>query len=739
MPLKNLKIIKEILYKTGNNQFYNAIKITFCALFSFLFFYHSESYAAAFTATLGAMLCAPIDISSNLKHKIIAIGSTAILIPTFSVLLTSIYHIFWLFFIVFSVLVFFSALIFLYGQRAALMSFTLLLGISLSFINHNAPGDALINGLHMFYGGMLYLFFSVAFYFIMPSRYINLEMAKCIDLVSEYLKLRSMLWEDNPKVDEINHKQLELQITINESFDKIREYLVFNKIRTINSNTNRKLLLALSSLIDIMELAISVTFNNKAIKLKFEKKADIIHDFKDLTRNLYETLTHLSNAIKLHSKYHSPNLLTKSYKNIEDKIRLFCKNEQWDAYSDDQISVNNILFYMDKQIEKIKGLERVYKERINADELKGKYKDLEKFFTPEHYSLNILLENLNFKSAYFRYAIRMTLAMLAGLLVGKLINLKNEYWILLTIVVILRPGYGLTKARTINRVLGTIIGGVLAISILYFVTNTVLLSIFAVTAMVLGYWYSSIDYRVGVTFITTYIMLVYGILNVGVEVSLLFRITDTLIGALIAFLAANYLWPFWEFKSIKLTLTKSINSIIAYIFEVKQLYIGKQAVSYSYKFARKNAFVAVGNLMASYQRLVQEPKNKQQNRAELYEIAVLNQTLVAATAGVGTFIQSHKTTEASKAFEILVNNVIHNLDLSLIHIGSHVTAPIKNTEDYSANINKLKDIRYQEIQKLDIPKSEKIIKIEESQLIIDQLMWMVNLSEQIEKKAREIK
>lgn len=739
MQFKYLHILKELLYKTGDNQFYNAIKITFCAFFSFLIFYNSHHPTLAFSVTLGAMLCAPIDISSSLKHKIVGLSSAAILIPSFSILLTTIYNLTNLFFVVFAFLVFISAIISLYGQRAAQMSFTLLLGISLSFIHHDTPQDAVTNGLFMFYGGMLYLLVSVVFYLIMPSRYINLEVANCIAKVAEYLKLRSELWDKDPDVENIKHKQLELQIVINESFNKIREYLVFNKVKTINSSNNRKLLIAFSSLTDIMELAISITFNTREIKKNFESNSEILNTFKQVTHNFYLTLTELSNSIKAHSKYHSPCSLTNQFKDLEKELKDLSHTQKWGAYSENQIAINNILFYLEKQIEKIKGLERVYKERVNADELRGKFKDLEKFFTPEHYRFKTLVDNLNFNSAYFRYAMRMMIAMLIGLTIGKIIDLKNEYWILLTIVVIMRPGYGLTKARTKNRVLGTIIGGFIGIAILYFTSNAILLSTLAVIAMLLGYWYSSIDYRVGVTFVTLYIILVYGILNVGAQVNLLFRIIDTLIGAGIAFLAANYLWPFWEFNSIKNTLENAINSSIEYINEVKLLYIDKGHTTTAYRLARKNAFIAVGNLMAAYQRLVQEPKNKQQNRAELYEIAVLNQTLVAATASVGTFIQSHTTTEASKAFEIVVYSIIHNLNSCLIHVGSPIKFEISSQNDFDANISKLKDIRNEEVAKLDIPQSEKLIKIEESQLIIDQLIWMVNLSEQIEKTARNIK
>ena len=739
MHFKSLKILREVLAKTGDNQFYNAIKITFCALLSFLIFYNSSTPALAFSVTLGAMLCAPIDISSNLNHKIVGLSCAAILIPAFSVLLTSIYNLTGLFLVVFVVLVFISALISLYGQRASQMSFTLLLGISLSFIHYDTPENALHNGFYMFLGGLLYLIISVVFYFFMPSRYINLEVANCMDNVAEYLQLRSELWGNNPDIESIKHKQLELQITINDSFHKIREYLVFNKMRTINSNNNRKLLIALSSLIDIMELAISTTFNTQEIKEKFTDDVSILHNHQIITANFSITLKNLSESIKVHGKYVSHSTLTKQYKDLQNQVSAYCVTKNWDIYNENQIAFNNILFYFDKQIEKIRGLERVYKEHVNADDLEGKFKDLEKFFTPEHYRFTTLIENINFKSTYFRYALRMTIAMLLGLVIGKLIALKNEYWILLTIVVILRPGYGLTKSRTKNRILGTLIGGVIGIIILYFITNTIALGSITVIAMLLGYWYSSSDYKIGVTFVTLYIVLIYGILNYGAQVSLIFRIIDTVIGAVIAFLAANYLWPSWEHNTIKNTLENAINGSIEYINEVKILYIDKGHTTTDYKIARKNAFIAVGNLMAAYQRLVQEPKRKQQNRAELYEIAVLNQSLVAATAGIGTFVQSHKTTEASKAFKIVVNNIIHNLNLSLIHFGSQVKFKISESDDFIASISKLKNIRNEEVALLDISETEKLIKIEESQLIIDQLIWMVNLSGKIEKIARNIK
>ncbi len=48
-------------------------------------------------------------------------------------------------------------------------------------------------------------------------------------------------------------------------------------------------------------------------------------------------------------------------------------------------------------------------------------------------------------------------------------NFQNPYWIILTIIVIMRPSYGLTKTRTKDRIIGTLIGAVLASGLVFII------------------------------------------------------------------------------------------------------------------------------------------------------------------------------------------------------------------------------------------------------------------------------
>jgi hypothetical protein len=46
----------------------------------------------------------------------------------------------------------------------------------------------------------------------------------------------------------------------------------------------------------------------------------------------------------------------------------------------------------------------------------------------------------------------------------------------------------------------------------------------------------------------------------------------------------------------------------------------------------------------------------------VYKLAVLNHSLLSSLASLGTYIQSHKTTTASEAFNVVVDTAIKKLD-----------------------------------------------------------------------------
>lgn len=735
MQANKFKLIHELLYKTGDNQFYNAIKIALCTATVLILFYSEQNTTLVFFMTLGIMLSSSSDINGNFKDKVVSLTLAAIAIPVITITLTLLYSQTALFLFTFAFLAFFSSIISLYGQRATQLSFTLILSICLSFIHVYNANDVFSNAFYMFLGGAFYLCVSVFFYLIMPSRYINIEMAESMAQVSQYLRLRAQLWDNDVDIEDLQNKRLALQVTIDDSFKKINEYLEVNKMKTINSKSNRKIIIAISFLNEIMELAISTSFNNKQVMLKLSENPQILKAIKELTLNFSTIIDQLAASIRAHATYKYQSSLSTQY----SALAALVQNVEPEN-TDDEVYIASILQYLNKQVEKINGLERVYTDGISVNNPGlAAYQEAQKSFTSNHYRFKTLLDNINYKSIYFRYALRVTIALLVGFFLGNLIALKTEYWVLLTIAVIMRPGYGLTKSRATKRIIGSVIGGIIGILILYFIHNTAVLIILGIIAMVLGYWYSSSDYKIGVIFMSLFIIIISGTLKAGDEFSVIYKLIDTFAGAFIALLATSYLWPSWESDNIKTNLIASISSTITYIIQVKNIYFMKDEETDAFKTSRQNAFIDIGNLMEAYQRLVQEPKDRQQNRAALYQIAVLNQTLVGAVASVGTFLRAHQGNENLKSFEGVVNSIIANLQASLQDFGQTKAVLSSSTANATDNVMQLKTLASQKLATLGNTDINQKILVEESQLVLDQLTWIVSLSEQIEKTAKNIK
>ena len=89
--------------------------------------------------------------------------------------------------------------------------------------------------------------------------------------------------------------------------------------------------------------------------------------------------------------------------------------------------------------------------------------DLAAFLPKRSYSLAALGPHFTLASPVLRYSVRLALAMMAGAVVAQFLGDSGHgNWVLLTIAVIMRANYGLTKQRRDDRVVGTLIGCVLA-------------------------------------------------------------------------------------------------------------------------------------------------------------------------------------------------------------------------------------------------------------------------------------
>lgn len=734
-------MINQIHKFTESTNFTNASKITIAAVIPVLLFSFFGNFQIGFTIALGAFFTYPSDIPSSLKHKINGVLITALLVSGTNLLVNIVYPYAWIFYPFLALLIFFLSMLSVYGQRATMVSFSALMSVSLAFAHINTGWAMIQHAVLILIGGVFYLLISLLFHYVKPFRYAELQTITCIQLTAKYLKLRGNLWSPDADRKAIIEKQLHLQVELNTIHQNIREVLISNHANSSSSNQNRKLLIVFISLVEILELALSTAFDHNKLHLKFSNHPNVLNTYQNLAYNLASSLKQLSKSVKSKHKYIPKHNLIKDLNALELAIIDYENDLGKAAASEGVFMLTTMLQYAEKQVEKIKIVERAFSLTQHSSDFKGKDKDLEKFITPQYYLWSTLMENLSFSSTLFRHSLRLTVTIMIGFFIGKILPFQNVYWILMTIVVIMRPGYGLTKNRSFERIFGTILGGLIAFGILFLVHNSIAISIFAILSMLLGFSFTQTNYKISATFVTMYIVFIYGILTPNIGAVIQYRILDTLAGAILAFLANHFLWPSWEFLNIPVYLKKSIQANQNYLKEISLFYNNKGTVSTAYRLARKNAFIEIGNLMASFQRMVQEPKSKQKQLPLVYKLAVLNHTLLSSSASLGTYIQSHKTTSASEAFNVVVDTVIKNLD-DAISLLKETPLDLNNAitkNDLALRFTELKNIRSRELKEGNsIDEDAYLQKMQEAQLVIEQLIWLTNLSENIVKNTKNL-
>lgn len=733
-------MIAKIKNLTLGTNFTNAIKVALSVAIPTLSFSYFDNFEDGLIIALGVVFTFPSDIPSNLKHKVIGLLVAILIISSVNLLINITHPYPIIFYPVFCGLIFILSMLAVYGQRATMVAFSALMTISISLSHINTGWEMLHHAGLLLVGGLFYLLVSVIFFFINPHRYTELEIVECIKLTAKYLKLRGELWELNSDRKEITKKQLHLQVDLNQKHENIREILVRNRTNYGSSNQNRKMLLSFMTLVEVMELAISTAFDHNKLHEKFDGHPKVLMTYQSLAYNLSKNLKSLSKKIRKRKTYIPKNNLVENLYTFENAIAEYEKSLGKVEASEGVLMLTNMLHYAEKQVEKIKTLERAYTSNVKLKDLKGRDKDLENLITPHYYPLNTLTENFSFSSLEFRHSLRLTTTLLLGFIIGKVLPFENVYWILLTIVVIMRPGYGLTKERTAHRFTGTIIGGVLGFALLATDPNVNTLGGLTLLFLILGLTFSPSNYRIGTTFITLHVIFIFAILNPTDDKIVLFRILDTCVGATLAILANHFLWPFWEFLNTNENIKNSVEANRNYLKQISILYNNKNDINQQYRLARNQAFIEIGNLMASFQRMLQEPKSKQYKLQQVYKMTVINNAMLSSAASLGTYTQSHKTTEASESFNIVFDRIVKNLDYAIFILKAEeesILLDIEIMEDTNTSFLELKKIREKELMEdMEVNLEDFKLKMQEAQLVIEQLIWLTNLSENILKTAK---
>jgi uncharacterized membrane protein YccC len=227
-----------------------------------------------------------------------------------------------------------------------------------------------------------------------------------------------------------------------------------------------------------------------------------------------------------------------------------------------------------------------------------------------------LRDALDLKSEALRHALRLAIATTCGGALGVFLSefykIPRVPWLTVTILIVLQPQAGTTLARAVQRVGGTVLGGLAAALLapvshhpLWYAALLFVLSLLAVSLKPLSYGLFAA--------LLTPVFVLMAEQQSGSDL-VVARIVNTLLGGAVALLFGIVLWPSWERARLPAQLAALLKAARALLDTVNPDHPGDLPQA---RRARRHLGLALANAESTFQRFLGEPHDPKQVQATM--------------------------------------------------------------------------------------------------------------------------
>src|SRR5690606_22056994 len=262
------------------------------------------------------------------------------------------------------------------------------------------------------------------------------------------------------------------------------------------------LTLIFTDIVDLFEQSLATHYDYTAIREKYASSG-LLEKIKLILRKVSYELDNISyrlHAEKLPRQRHD---LNKEIDELRAALEVYDRENGTNSIALKKIIVNiRTIVNLILQIYSYCQLKKI-------DIEKEEMAHTQKFVKTDIINWQRFRDNLSLNSSIFRHALRMSITLSMTYLILNLIDFSEFgiYWVLLTILVILKPGYGLTQERNLQRIIGTIIGGVIGALVLMLIPDMTARFIILVIFFLIAYSLFRINYIIAVIFMTPYVLI----------------------------------------------------------------------------------------------------------------------------------------------------------------------------------------------------------------------------------------
>jgi len=584
--------------------------------------------------TLGAIATALTDFDDRLTIRLRNLGFVCILFFSVSSILEFLapYKLFFLIYLSLSSAAF--ILMGALGQRYATISFgTVLLSIYTMF-GLGEYNEWYQQPSYFVMGTLWYGFTSIIFYLLKPTQAVQDNLSQSFNALAQLLMTKARLF-DPDNTDNVERLLYDLSLqnsAVVQTLNTTKASLL-TRLKASRANKNTIYWLNLYFLAqDIHEQVTSNYLHYENIHKNFSR-TDLIYRIQKNVRLQAINCQKLSENILKRQVFQTNSENSTVLENLELSMKA------WIQQNPHNIEVKNLLLVLNN-------LKNVQEQFINLSIEQDSY---QQSYSQHHDNLNLLdddiqgvqdlwlkiKQHLTPKSALFRHAVRIAFVFAVGYSISLLPFAKNGYWILLTSLFVCQISYFATKSRLKLRTLGTILGVILGIPLLYFVPSVEGQLVLTIICGVYFFYLRSKKYAMATLMATLMVLLIFNLKGAGYAI-ILPRIIDTILGCLIAFFAVSFIWPDWNFRNISNNILKSTQATLDYFDAIVEQYQHGKNNSIDYRKARRSAHNAQIELSTMISSLSTEPNPKQDLVHHAFRYLVYSHSQLSYVSALGS-------------------------------------------------------------------------------------------------------
>jgi uncharacterized membrane protein YccC len=646
--------IKKFLY----SQYFfgglrTAIGISLPAILAVLFLHNEQ---LGFTLASGAIGASVVDLPGPLKYKtneMLACTAIGFLSALATGIATANPFTLWLTVVP---LTFVLSMIVVYGNKWLQISFATLFMMVITVDEHFTLVEALSNAGCIFLGGLWYTGWSTLVSRWQWQRIERQAISECIFATSDYLRARADFYDMEIDLADSYRHLVARQIAAVDRQEAARDIVLRNlpQFRRGELDTRRTGLFNLFiHTVDLHDTIVAAHTDYAHLR-DTVGSSDLMLFCRDAIHKLARELDSIGLAVLEDIPSRARLSVKAELRALEYEIELMRKHDAPDhepAVYATVVATYRRVWSASRLIEKMH--RNTHPEQIEPATEVRVDQALNRFLSGRSFSAGLIFSNLSMSSPSFRHALRVTLAVALGLWVGKFLPLTNSYWIVMTTIIILKPGFSLTRQRNTQRLIGTFIGCLAAIVLVLLVKTPDVLLAVMFACMVMSYSLLLFNYTASVVFTSSWVLILLHMLAPGGIRIIGERALDTFVGSSIA-IAASYLFPYWEYRVMGRMVKAMIASTRQYLDAACALGTsgasapasaaapaaapGATALAlkeaelerdYRYRLSRKNVHIAFANLGNAFQRMMMEPRAQQRYVPELNELLVQSHALAS--------------------------------------------------------------------------------------------------------------